>query len=204
VPPKFNPLIDPPQTEVEVAGEVYRITTDFRQALKYFRMIADPDDDQATRTARALALFFDRVPRDQSAFIALVEALEWYLACGNPAPKRRPGQPTPSREVPSFDLDEDGGRIFAAFLQTYQINLRKVAMHWWVFCALLEGLPRDTHLAEVIDIRTRELPTGTGQEVAKAKHRLLKAKEHYALGKGRKSSDPMTSFHEFLKGLASR
>lgn len=204
MPPKFNPLIDTPPDEVEVAGQAYRIATDYRQALKYFRMIADPEDDEKTRTARALALFFGRAPRDPKAFAGLVEALEWYLACGSPAPKRKPGQPEPAREEPSFDLDEDGGRIYAAFLQAYQINLRKLTMHWWVFCALLEGLPRDTHLAEVIDIRTRELPTGTSAEAVKAKHRLMKAKERYALGKGKKKSDPMTRFHEFLKGLASR
>jgi hypothetical protein len=193
-PKRFNPLIDEPRKTVEVGGTEYEIQTDYRQALAYFRALEDQDADQTEKTLLGLRLFFgDKIQRGHVE--GLSEALRWFLNCGQPESK-------PSQEEKVFDLLEDSGRIYAAFLQVYQINLRKVRMHWWIFCELLEGLPSGTHLANVIDIRSRPLPKGTSPEAKEAAQRLLRAKARYKLGADHPGRDPMSQFLNFLKGIA--
>lgn len=193
-PKRFNPLIDEPPRAVEVEGFEYPVQTDYRQALAYFRALEDPDSDQTEKTLLGLRLFFgDRIQRGHVE--ALARELKWFLNCGKP-------EVGPSREEKVFDLLEDSGRIYAAFLQVYQINLRKVRMHWWIFCELLEGLPSGTHLATVIDIRSRSLPKGTSPEAKEAAQKLLRAKARYKLGADRPGRDAMSQFLDFLKGIA--
>jgi len=193
-PKRFNPLIDDLPRSVEVGGVEYQVQTDFRQALEYFRSLDDLDSDQTQKTLIGLRVFFgDQIRRDHVD--GLVLKLKWFLNCGKPESK-------PSNEEKVFDLLEDSGRIYAAFLQVYQINLRKVRLHWWVFCELLEGLPQGTHLANVIDIRSRPLPKGTSPEAKEAAQKLLRAKARYKLGADRPGRDAMSQFLDFLKGIA--
>jgi hypothetical protein len=62
-----------------------------------------------------------------------------------------------------FCWDADSGRIFAAFLQVYGIDLRTEKMHWWTFKTLFDALPADTKLMEVIQIRQKKIPGGKDQ-----------------------------------------
>lgn len=53
-----------------------------------------------------------------------------------------------------IDFDIDADLIFAAFLQSYGIDLVDCDLHWHKFSALLNGLPQNTILSEVIGYRT--------------------------------------------------
>lgn len=184
----FNPLIDEPPTEAVVNGRIYPLSTDYRRVLSYSRTEADQDLEPGERAFVGLRLFFgDSILRDDAE--GLVAFLRWYISRG------RPVEEEADHVDPVFDLLVDSGRIYAAFFQVYQINLRKVRLHWWLFCELLEGLPRGTHLSEVIEIRSRSSKGLSQHDQAQ----LARAKDRYRIGK---KKDIGMGLFEALKGIA--
>lgn len=57
-----------------------------------------------------------------------------------------------------YDIEYDAKLIYAAFWQTYGIDLYEQhnELHWVKFKALLSGLPKDTRFAEVTSLRAWE------------------------------------------------
>ena len=62
-----------------------------------------------------------------------------------------------------IDFEQDAGLIYAAFLQTYAIDLYKQRnqMDWRIFQALLQAIPENTELSRVISLRAQKLPKKT-------------------------------------------
>lgn len=93
---------------------------------------------------------------------------------GNPLPVQEENE-----KVMSYIHDQD--YIFSSFVQAYGIRLYEEtdSMSWNEFQSLLNGLPDDTKLMKVIEIRTMDIPKGKGtEEQAKA---VKKAKKQYRL-----------------------
>lgn len=182
---KFNLLIDNPPTTATVNGTDYAINTDFRTVLSYLRLLDDEDLSDQDKTVLALVLFFGK--RIKSADIeGLVAYVRWYINCGQ-EPKNE------KKKERYFDILIDSGRIFAAFFQIYNINLRETSIHWWIFCELLAGLPKGTNLADVIDIRARPFrPDMKPSE----RNELAELKKHYALDD--KKSDVLGNLFDSL------
>lgn len=94
------------------------------------------------------------------------------------SPEHRPEDDGPQ----AFDFTQDSDYIYAAFWQTYRIDLLKQRgrLDWRRFYALFLGLPGNTRLSEIMTIRTRDIPKRTeyNHEEISA---LLKAKQYYAL-----------------------
>lgn len=82
----------------------------------------------------------------------------------------------------SFDYIQDSPYIYAAFLQAYGIDLYKEQgrLHWWQFLDLLAGLPKDTRLSEIIQIRLMEIPKATAHN-AEQRMEILRLKAKYQL-----------------------
>ncbi len=81
-----------------------------------------------------------------------------------------------------FDFIQDSELIFAAFWQTYGINLHKERgrLHWLTFSTLFAGLPNNTRFSDVVQIRLKPIPKATkhnGEERAQ----LMKMKAQVAL-----------------------
>lgn len=178
---RFNILIDPPPVTALVNGHEYRVQSDFRTALGYLRLLRDQDKPEEEKAIYGLYLFFGNdVQQDDVA--GLFEYIAWYMRRG------RPVQDEASKKPRTFDLLQDSGRVYAAFLQVYGINLRHARIHWWVFCELLEGLPKGTHLSDVIDIRGRKpeswMKPGDKNELARAQkyYRLEDEQEEDVIG----------------------
>ncbi len=89
---------------------------------------------------------------------------------------------------PHFDFSQDGGLIYASFLDAYGIDLYREQgkMHWWVFQSLLEGLPDDTILQRVIQIRLWKPEKG---DSAKYRAAMKKAQNHYRLTRDKGEQD---------------
>lgn len=89
---------------------------------------------------------------------------------------------TSDTEAETISFEQDAPFIYAAFRQSYGIDLFKEQgkLQWWEFVALLGALPSDTRLCDIIDIRTRPVPApnGKNQEQISA---LLKLKAQYAI-----------------------
>lgn len=102
-----------------------------------------------------------------------------YDRAGNP-------MPVPPKEHESgaeYSYKEDADYIYAAFMQTYRIDLieEQGKLHWSKFKALLSGLPKDTMFSQIMQIR------GWDPSDEKVKHntRMKKLQDQYKLkGKG--------------------
>ena len=81
-----------------------------------------------------------------------------------------------------MDYKQDRGLIIAAFWQTYGINLTSQIdkMHWQTFLDLIQGLPSNTLLAEVINIRARPIPKPTKYN-AEERRELMRLKNELRL-----------------------
>ncbi len=81
------------------------------------------------------------------------------------------------KEVLSYIQDHD--LIVSSFREAYGFTLEEIRnMHWWVFLAYLNGLPSDTRLANVIQIRLTEITSKDSPETRRAK---IQAKQAVAL-----------------------
>lgn len=118
------------------------------------------------------------------------EAVEYDLA-GNVMPKREEAD-----QEQAFCFSQDAQLIYAAFWQAYGIDLYKEQnkLHWHTFLALMNGLPDGTRFAQVIEIRTCELPTGKGS--GKERERLLKLKERYRIKGTQEEESEVLSYGE--------
>jgi len=60
----------------------------------------------------------------------------------------------------TMDFEQDAALIYAAFLQSYGIDLYAVRnkMDWRIFIALLKGIPENTELSRIIKIRSMKVP----------------------------------------------
>lgn len=92
------------------------------------------------------------------------------------------GNPMPmQKEKAHYSLIHDANFIYSSFMQAYNIDLieQQGQLHWKKFKALMAGLPDDTMLRRIIDIRARDLPEGKHSE--DQRKQLIKLKSIYAL-----------------------
>jgi len=191
---RFNPLIDRPPETITVSGRDYRLDTDYRTVLAYLRLLKDQDIEDQDKTVLGLSMFYgDSILREDLEDLAA--HLRYFINRG--AEPEEDESADAAKPVKAFDLLEDSGRIYAAFLQVYGINLRKARIHWWIFCELLEGLPDEgTKLSAVIDIRRREY---SKHMTPAERNNLARLKEYYQL---EETPDVMTGLFDSLLGIA--
>lgn len=85
-------------------------------------------------------------------------------------------------DTKTMDFEQDAALIYAAFLQTYGIDLYAVRnqMDWRIFVALLKGIPENTELSRVIRIRGMKVPERT-KDNSDYVDSIIKAKRAVAL-----------------------
>lgn len=155
-------------TAVEYKGKVYDLNLSYGAFYAALDALNDPRLMGAVRLSVALKLLVvSPHPDDPGLLSAVVELVK----------DRRPHR----SDKPLLDVEQDWGYICAAFLQTYGIDLyRDKTMHILQFRALLESLPRNTKLADIITIRGTEIPEPNkhnGKQIAE----LTRLKALYAL-----------------------
>lgn len=142
---------------IQSGGKAYKIKTDFRDWISWGHVYEE----------EGIAEFsiFDgkRPPLEQRDW--LIEAMAFYES-KNATPN------FPASSGPrSLDLVLDGEYIVAAFMQCYGIDLTAVDyMHWHLFKALLNGLPDDAKLSQIMGYRSwRNDKTRYEQQMARLK-----------------------------------
>jgi hypothetical protein len=163
----FNIILDDPP--IEFGG--VRVRTDFKQALKFFRIQTSKKIKEKDKWRVMLGAMFWGIPKAQPEEIG--EWLLWYLSGG--AEKE-----DSEEDERLFDFNIDNGLMFSAFRQVYNIDLSVESMHWWYFLELFRGLPEGTKLSKVIEIRGKEIPAKADP---KYKSEMKKLKRLYALDK---------------------
>ena len=81
-----------------------------------------------------------------------------------------------------MDFHQDAALILAAFRQAYGIDLyhEQGRLHWLEFLALLSGIPQNTRLSEVMEIRACKVPPATKNNHEQVRA-LMKVKAKYAI-----------------------
>ena len=163
---KYNPILDSPP---ETFGGV-KLKTDFRAVLEYIRIAQNPNIDDEEKAFAIIQCFFEEMPKYDIEKIGAF--IEWYLTRGEEA-KGGGGKKV-------FCWTTDAGRVFAAFLQVYKIDLsdKSVKFHWWNFKELFEALPNGTKLSDVIDIRSQEIKV---KDTKENRIRIAKLQAQYAI-----------------------
>jgi len=181
----FNPILD----ELPDSFNGCPVNTDFRQGLRFFAALADDDLSDIERKTIIVRLFFrDTIPEPVTDIWPFIK---YFIAGGEEEPKGGSGQRV-------FDFNVDAGRVYAAFLQTYGIDLRATEMDWWLFLELFRDLPDDTMLLKVIDIRSKKAPKYADNEYRQA---LARAKRAFAIDQGK---DEAASLGDVLRAWAGR
>lgn len=190
----MNILIDdiecPDQTVVN--GERYEIRTNFRTSILFELMMQDDRLDARTRVWKGLNLYFPVIPGDLSA---AVDAALWFYRCGREetALQKRMAERKGKKQIYSFDYD--AGRIYAAFLLAYNIDLQDIDyMHWWRFRFLFDSLPKDCEFVRAMEYRSVEIdkiPDGQ-------KEWYRKMKRMYALPLSKEEDDRQAAIENAL------
>ena len=165
----FNTILDSPPDSF---GGV-SVNADYKSVLKFFRVMGDENLNDEDKALLVMRIFFCTLPKFD--LDRVWEFIEWFILRGEDS---EPG----GQHV--FDWCIDAGRIYAAFYQTYNIDLRYSNLHWWVFKDLFDALPSDTKLNEVIKIRSLKPGKNDSREY---KAQLQKLKQAYAIDKKQQS-----------------
>lgn len=133
-----------------IAGELYKINTDYKTAKECYRIINDSEITDRERSLAVIYKLFGFVPgKDLEIFLS--KAI-FFLSCGNQ---------TEAEEdfdvEPDFDVNFDEGFIEASFQSCYGICLYNSNMHWWRFNDLIQGLDKECILSRVREIRNYDL-----------------------------------------------
>ena len=106
-----------------------------------------------------------------------------------------------------LDFEQDADYIYAAFWQAYNIDLDKQhdKLHWSRFMALLNSLPENTRMSQIIDIRTKPMPKPTKYNVEE-RAALSKAKARFALHENIKNNknEVLWNIYKMLAAQAGR
>lgn len=183
----------------EFKGRIFNIDMTFNNILTVFEIIEDRELSDAQKLLDTLYMltgeedfspgYFDSIEKIEYAsdlqraifkgFLSESNEEDEYLIdiLGNKfkPPKKEKG------EERTYDFVHDAKYIYSSFFKDYQMDLYSFhgKLHWVQFLALFEGLSDDTRIKQIINIRTRELPSGKGTE--KEREELLRLKNIYKL-----------------------
>lgn len=177
---------------VEYRGRVYRMRTAFDSVLCALRVLDDAELTPCERRDIALEyLVCGRFPRCDGLLNAVLGAL-----CLLPDSKNKQSGPK------TLDLYIDTPYIYAAFMQAYGIDLyeERGRMHWLKFHALLSSIPQNTRLADIMRIRSEDIPP-PNRHNAKQREAMIRAKMHYKLPVS--EAEGRNSFENAFRGLIS-
>lgn len=157
-------------SELPTDFEGVKVKTDFKQGLKFFNILNDEELDEREKALLVMkCLFFSSPPNT----VDLWDFIQFYIAGGESS--NGSGEKV-------FDFIQDSGRIYAAFRQIYNMDLRKEDLHWWEFLELFKNLPDGTMLSKIIEIRTREIDPKSDH---KTKTKLMRLKSQFMLKSNR-------------------
>lgn len=123
-------------------GEPVKLNTDYRVWLTFSDRIEKAADGD---TKSYTELFEDDAPLLTEYILAQLQAF-YYEKPEIPRESKKGGP-----ELIDYDIDAD--YIYAAFMQSYGIDLVEADLHWHKFLALVMALPEDTMMAKIMGYR---------------------------------------------------
>lgn len=170
-------LYDRLPDRVTYKGRVYQLDLSFRKVLAVADLMEDDLPDEVKLKIALNLLVPVKHPVEPDLLMVIIDLI-------------RPDRPPKKQKQKVIDLKKDWQYIYAGFMQSYGINLFRDDLHYLEFLALLNSLPSNTRMSQIIDIRTKPIPKPTKynqEEIA----RLTQLKAEFTL------ADP----GDFQKGL---
>lgn len=156
-------------THARIDGDLYKINTDFKVAVKCLQLIEDPSVSEMERAIGVITMLFGKeAPLTKEAMAKAHK----FLTYGNDESK------TPSSAERDIDFTLDQRYIVPSIRKDYQIDITKQDLHWHEFIDLLTGLSEKALINSVRRIRTLDLST---VKDTKQRQELAKAKKQFAL-----------------------
>ena len=160
-------LNDPLVTSFTFNDVEYELDMAFDNILNVFDWLDSPKLRQREKVKRCLSFLLNLPPKElPQSTEELIELWNYiyenYILFKEKEPiiYDRKGNPMPvpkdeEDDKKHIDLEQDAEYIYASFLQAYNINLfeQQGSMHWHEFKSLLNGLPSNTIMQGIIQIR---------------------------------------------------
>lgn len=189
-------------TAIDVEGEVIPIKWDFRKSIAFETAMQSPRLTPEEQLTKLLEIYFDEkalIQIDSLVKEGLAESVLGsvfsFYRCGKADVK---STSSPKNKRPSYSFDYDSERIYAAFLEQYNVDLYKTeSLHWWKFRAMFSNLSDGCEIIKIMQIRTRDIDKDMSPKERKA---LRQAKALYALPDLRTDEQIET---DFADGFAS-
>ncbi|MEG3267622.1 Gp15 family bacteriophage protein [Streptococcus suis] len=189
-------LNDPLYDSFEFDGVVYPLDLSFNKVLDTFDCLRDDLLSDLDKVQSCVGIITGNFDVEFSLAIDLwlhirknfIDSQEddevQYDRQGNPMPQIKNEETGPRL----MDLEKDAEYIYASFLQAYGINLLKVQnqLSWQEFKALLNSLPDNTVMQQIVQIRAWKPSSGESSDY-RQKMRQLQAK--YRLDDGEEEED---------------
>lgn len=191
----FSLLIDKLPSTICCNGIVYKLDTRTSTALQALYLLS-MDEVPAVNRLTSMQNLLLRNSEDVTpeSLLSVDDELFDYLS-GYPQTNNNSGGN--KKEVFSYLQDHD--LIVSSFREAYGFTLDEIQdMHYWLFLAYLRGLPSDTRLGNVIQIRLSEITSKDSPETRRAK---IKAKQAVALRPRKLQGDSEDGYDIVSMGL---
>lgn len=157
-------MIDGLPEQVEIAGQMVPISSDFRTGILFEEVLQDSGLDDLEKLQTALRMYFPGVVFDYDVLDEALGKLVWFYRCGADPAETTGETSGAADEDPPFSYEHDADYIYSAFMQAYGLDLARHPLHWWQFRALFRSLPEDTQLVKIIGYRTMKIPAKISKE----------------------------------------
>lgn len=190
---------------VVIDGITYRLNLSFDRVLRYFELFGEPELNAEDITDIGYSWL---VIKPQNVPLVVKSAVLAHIRGEILSPPCR-SLHTQKKQPKAVDFSYDAEKIYSSFMQAYGIDLIKMRgkMHWCSFIALFRGLPDDTPIKRIMNIRTKEIPVPTKSN-AKYIQNLAELKTLYALpaecseGEMQDKQDNLNNLFDFLLAKA--
>ena len=170
---------------VTVDGVEYPIETDFRVWVELYDRICNGSTNGDKANALLGFISDAGLPLEPGS----VDAIMRFFTCGAQGEGKAGGVSTPV-----FDFVRDSEYIYAAFLETYGIDLTHDPLHWQSFIALFRSLPDTCQICKIMHYRSAKM-----EDVPKHQKRFYaEMKRKYALN-GSNQGKTLKEYVEELK-----
>lgn len=151
----------------------YLIRTDFRIYIQITQCLEDSELSDEEKISTALWLLYGM---SQPPLEVAYQGLIWYLNFTAEPFENDSSKRDNQDAEPCMSFDIDSGRIYTAFKQYYNVDLKSTYIHWVEFLYMIKDLGECAYTS-VVDIRSKKLG-----DLGKSERRTyIKLKEKYRL-----------------------
>ena len=163
-------LTDKLPTTLNICGKSFEINTDFRAGIE-LELSAQRGETNPLKLAFPIlgTDYLSEIKMTRENMAEVMRAVELFYSCGK-QPEERTEKDNFRKPNIAYSFDVDANVIVADFWNYYNIDLTQEGLHWWVFRALLDGLPAKSEFRQRIYYRTcdlKGLPKGEQKRIRK-------------------------------------